>query len=178
MKLTEKEVSERLIQNSRLDDFLDKSSRELSKSLKFLISREDVFVAIFLLYKEKEKLEVPSELWVTKLDFNEVRNGLENFDFKIIHNRILTNTIIDKDFLVNYKVRIKKKGLIWLIHKYDPDPFPSKPHAHLIDDNIKLDLSNGKLYKKGKVIDTLNKKHLLEIRKEANKNFILPKLSI
>jgi hypothetical protein len=61
--------------------------------------------------------------------------------------------------------------LIWLIHKYDKDPFPSSPHAHQVDNNIKLDLSNGKCYKVRKHVHTLNKKQLLDFREKAEKVF-------
>lgn len=78
---------------------------------------------------------------------------------------------------MNYKVQIKRKG-IWLIHKYDTDPFPSNPHAHLIDSNIKLDLSNGNCYKKRELVYSIKKKDLLMIRDEAEKNFKLPNLDL
>lgn len=39
------------------------------------------------------------------------------------------------------EVTIKRDGCIWRIHKNDPDPFPSNPHAHNIESDLKLDLS-------------------------------------
>ena len=43
-------------------------------------------------------------------------------------------------------LRVKSLGAIWTIHPYDPDPWPSKPHAHNYDDKQKLDLASGKIF--------------------------------
>src|SRR5262245_9137022 len=54
---------------------------------------------------------------------------------------------VEKDFPVN--------GEIWRVHKSDPDPFPSSPHAHCVDGRerfkgCKLHLGTGELYRDGK----------------------------
>lgn len=51
--------------------------------------------------------------------------------------------ILEEDF--------KVKGEIWRVHKSDPDPLPSKPHAHCIDGSdrfkgCKLHLGTGHLF--------------------------------
>ena len=78
------------------------------------------------------------------------------------------------------KVQIKSRGIIWVIHKYDADPFPSNSHAHQIDNNIKLDLSNGKCYRKREYLFSIGKKELKAIRMVANRTFKgkLPVLSL
>jgi hypothetical protein len=38
------------------------------------------------------------------------------------------------------EVQVKHKNEIWRIHKTDSDPFPSKPHAHNVESDLKLDL--------------------------------------
>lgn len=78
------------------------------------------------------------------------------------------------------KATVKMDGHIWRIHKNDADPFPSKPHAHLVGSTLKLHLGNGELYEKGKLCDKLRKKTLLELRdviKEKTK-IILPPLEV
>lgn len=74
---------------------------------------------------------------------------------------------------------IKSKGEIWVIHKYDKDPFPSNPHAHNEETGQKLDLSNGDLYDgKNKYQGTnISKRNLLLLRSKV-KNIILPDLTI
>ena len=74
------------------------------------------------------------------------------------------------------EVIIKRDGCVWQIHKNDPDPFPSNPHAHNVESGLKLDLSSGRLYFGSK--DTgkkVSKKDLEFIRSEAAlKNVTLP----
>ena len=77
------------------------------------------------------------------------------------------------------EVTIKKDGKIWRIHKNDPDPFPSKPHAHNVESGLKMDLSNGDLYFMGALQQRVNKKHLLDLRSMIAKyDIILPDLSV
>jgi hypothetical protein len=46
-------------------------------------------------------------------------------------------------------------GEIWRVHKYDPDPYPSNPHAHCVGGRrrfmgCKLHLGTAELYRDGK----------------------------
>jgi hypothetical protein len=107
-----------------------------------------------------------------EISYDEALHLLSDFDFNIFHKKFFSEQkILPPDLLIEYKVKIKSKGLIWIIHKYDKDPFPSNPHAHQLENNIKLDLSNGKFYKTREHICTLKKKDLLLIRAEAEKVF-------
>ena len=145
------------------------------------IKSEHVFESLFLLLADKYGLEWFGDLWDVEIEYEEALKLLSEFDFNTIFNKIETDEeIFPKDFLIQYKVRIKSKGLIWVIHKNDIDPFPSNPHAHQLDNNIKLDLSNGKCYKRKRHIYTLKKKDLIMIRKEAVKRIRidLPLLTI
>ena len=93
---------------------------------------------------------------------------MSDLDFRILKGKIETDEdIIPKEYLLQFKVQIKSKGLIWIIHKYDADPFPSNPHAHELVNNIKLDLSTGRCYKSKDYIYTLNIKDLMSIRNKA-----------
>jgi hypothetical protein len=78
------------------------------------------------------------------------------------------------------EVLVKRDGCIWQIHKNDPDPFPSNPHAHNIESGLKLDLSNGKLYLSRKFAGkSVRRKHLKEIRAEVEaKDIVIPSLAV
>ena len=116
-----------------------------------------------------------------EIEYEKALKLLSDFDFDTVITQIETSeNIIPENFLTEFKVRIKSKGLIWAIHRFDADPFPSNPHAHQIGNNIKLDLSNGNCYKVRQYIYTIKKKDLLLIRDAAAKVLKgdLPLLSI
>jgi hypothetical protein len=71
-------------------------------------------------------------------------------------------------------------GEIWDIHLNDADPFPSNPHAHNVQTRVKLDLSNGDLYrKKRKLEERVRKKDLETLRSLATeKGVVLPALAV
>jgi hypothetical protein len=151
-------------------------------SSKYNIVLEDshIFDALFMLIESKFNLELPSDLIDIDFTFEEAKKLLENFDFDILLHNIETNSDLISDCqLMQKKVRVKDKGIVWVIHKYDADPFPSNPHAHQVDNNIKLDLSNGNMYLQTIFLKTISKKDLLSIRQKASLvyNGILPTLS-
>ena len=78
-----------------------------------------------------------------------------------------------------YEKQVKVKGQKWELHKYDEDPFPSNPHAHNYETGLKLDLSNGKLYKKKEEKDSIKKRVLEKIRQKfINSGHSMPTLTI
>lgn len=134
------------------------------------IERSHIGEALFILLCDKEKIEDPIYLSDVDFTFEDALILLKDFDFNILLEKVETSTnILPNMFLKNYKARIKNNNIVWVIHRYDADPFPSNPHAHNIDNNIKLDLSNGQCYQNKKKIHTINKKELLEIRSKAEK---------
>jgi len=152
-----------------LDRIKEILSIHYSKMYSKNIEKRHIFYALFILLEEKHNLEWPGNLWDINLDLDDAKKLLNDFDFDIIINGIeIDKDIFPKSILVQYKAMFKAKGLIWIINKYDPDPFPSNPHAHQLDNNIKLDLSNGKCYKKKVHIHTITTKDLLKIRKRAS----------
>lgn len=168
-------------QINKFDDLLVNLSKAFSVANKATIKREDIFDALFLLVSDKENLEWGGDLWDVKLSELEAEALLKDFDFKTLVTVFeVEEDMFLKDYLFQKKVRIKDKGLIWIIHKNDKDPFPSNPHAHNLDQNIKLDLSNGNYYRNRKLLDKLNKKDFLDIREKASKayNGELPTLAI
>lgn len=102
-----------------------------SKKRALNITREDIFNALFILYEEKENLEWLGDVWDLEIDFQTAASILSDFDFFALKNPIETEDIIPRHcLLIETKVQIKNAGRVWVIHKYDADPFPSNPHAH------------------------------------------------
>ena len=132
------------------------------------ISREDIFWALFVALEDEEELEWAGDLWDLDLDYNQCLEVLSRFDFNSLNNQIATDEgLIPENFLMQFKVRIKFKGQLWVIHRYDADPFPSNPHAHSLEQNIKLDLSNGNCYRRRRFLHTVKEKDLMAIRELA-----------
>jgi hypothetical protein len=173
------EIENKLSQIEKLDLTLSMLQEEFSKSVSSQITKENIYDALYLELKESYEFEHPTQLWDIDVDFKKLKKILSNFDFKTVLFPIETSrSLIPKEYLTGYKAIIKSKNLIWCIHKYDLDPFPSNPHAHLIDSNIKMDLSNGKCYQNKKHLYTISKKELMKIRDKAIANFILPPLNL
>ena len=72
--------------------------------------------------------------------------------------------------------QIKHKGEIWVVHRNDMDPFPSSPHAHNYEANLKLHLGTGDLYFGRKITGRVGHKVLAHIRSQLSA-FSLPPLS-
>lgn len=72
---------------------------------------------------------------------------------------------------------VKYKNQIWKINKSDADPKPSNPHGANIETGIKLDLSNGKLYRKTTEVGQIRKKDLENIRGKM-RHIVPPPLSM
>jgi hypothetical protein len=132
------------------------------------ISRRDIFDALLLLQYDEENLEFEGDLWGISKTYEELANLLNNFDFDTLQQPIIIEDgIIPKIFAIQKLVKVKQKGEVWIIHRYDSDPFPSNPHAHNLQNNIKLDLSSGKCYKRRQYVFSISEKILLAIREKA-----------
>jgi len=91
---------------------------------------------------------------------------------------LIENSVIPLNtYLSIYEEKIKSRGEIWIIHKGDPDSFPSNPHAHNYDAGLKLHLGNGRLFHRKKEVGRIKPKHLRMIRQEV-KGVALPALEI
>ncbi|WP_430896732.1 MULTISPECIES: hypothetical protein [unclassified Paraflavitalea] len=161
--------------------FYDKLSQHYSEKLENFIPNTDIEDALYILLSDKEKYEWRGDLWETNITFEDAILLLNGFDFSTLKNLVETQqNIISEDLIFKRKVKIKTGGLIWIIHRYDADPFPSSPHAHNLENNLKVDLSNGKCYRVRKHVITLNKKALIDFRTKASKVYKgeLPSLRI
>lgn len=181
MQKSEDQVNKELKTIEKWYEIQEKLVHFLADLHGFTVTKEDVFNALFIRLSDKFGLEWQGDLWDLEMDFEEALQSVIDFNFQSLNQNILSDSsIFPRELLLNYKVRIKSKGLIWVIHLYDQDPFPSNPHAHQLENNIKLDLSNGKCYKVRRYIYTLNKKDLLLLRQEAGRVFKgeLPELTV
>lgn len=144
------------------------------------IEKGDILESLFILLADKYDLLLIAHLWNIPLEYDEALDLLSEFNFQVVLDGIETSSdIIPGGCFRTTKASIKSNGLIWRIHKDDKDPFPSNPHAHLLDGNRKLDLSTGLLYRRTDIVDKIKKKDLLNIRNLATQKKIeLPPLLV
>jgi hypothetical protein len=158
-----------------IDDFislLNNVADHFKQERNLDITPSNIEDALFLRLSDKYGFEWRGSLWDINISKEEAILSLTGFDFSLLNARLETDTdILPSALLLEHKVRIKSNGIIWIIHLYDKDPFPSNPHAHQLENNIKLDLSTGKCFKSRNYIHTISKKDLLEIRNKAEKVF-------
>jgi hypothetical protein len=165
----------------RWNKILDLSVIHFSNHYSRRISRQETFDALFLLLSDEHSIEWSGDLWDVDIEYDAALQLLSDFNFNALNHHVSTERdILPADLVLSQKARVKDDGFVWLIHKYDKDPFPSNPHAHQIDNNIKLDLSNGRCYRIRQHVYTLNKKKLIDFRAKAEKVFDgnLPALAI
>jgi hypothetical protein len=145
------------------------------------ISREDIFWSLFIVFGDEHKLEWPCLIWDLELGYEDCIQRLSSFDFDSLKNGISTlDALVPEEFLFKFKVRVKFKGDVWVIHRYDQDPFPSNPHAHCLGQNIKLDLSNGNCYRVREFLYKMKSKDLIQLRNIIEKVYKdeLPPLAV
>lgn len=102
-------------------------------------------------------------------DYIEVSIGVSQWQLKN------GSFILEEDYRVD--------GEIWRVHKNDPDPFPSKPHAHCIGGTkrfvgCKLHLGSAQLYKDSmalnRFLDPKQFSRLIELIKPKFPDITLP----
>jgi hypothetical protein len=70
------------------------------------------------------------------------------------------------------RIVVKVGGEPWKIHRYDPDPWPTSPHAHHKETGEVLDLTDGTVWKdRSTNTRKLAKKHLLVIRDDLGRRW-------
>lgn len=125
-------------------------------------------------------LEHPVEIWNIEPNFENLKVILSNYNFVSPKIELDIDVQLPRDVFHKVKARIKAKGNIYIIHKNDLDPFPSNPHAHIYGQCLKLDLSNGNLYRKKQLVEKIPKKEFLLIRSKITEVYKgeLPDLSL
>jgi hypothetical protein len=159
----------------------ERLASRLSNLKNDVISVSEVEDGLYILLSDTHGFSWRGSLWDVEIEEEEAFQMLAQFDFAILGTVVDTSPeIVPECLWIHYKVRFKIKGMVWVIHKYDADPFPSNPHAHQLENNIKLDLSNGNCYRKRKLEYTVSKKELLEVRAKASRVFKgeLPELEV
>lgn len=102
-------------------------------------------------------------------------------DHKFTKPEIIAEIELDKSILPSGTPKLlteqtlKVTGEVWIIHKYDEDPFPSTPHAHNYESGISLHLGTGEFFKKRASKGFLECKTLKRLRKKI-KGHQLPAL--
>jgi hypothetical protein len=78
--------------------------------------------------------------------------------------------ITTSKFAAGRFVKVKRGGRIWIVHRSDPDPWPSMPHAHDYEQRQKLDLRSGEIFSlPGRnLIEKLRTKDLILLRDELS----------
>jgi hypothetical protein len=76
-----------------------------------------------------------------------------------------------------HRLIVRSKGEVWEFHKYDVDPWPSKPHGHNRETGEKLDLAGGWIYDRNRnPYRRCTKKGLAELRAWVEKRWPNPSL--
>lgn len=148
------------------EEISNKLSAKLSFEKNLNITNEMIVRSYYLCTYENNNYQWVLDVYNIEIDEESVYNLIQNFQFVIFLNEIvLENSLFPENLFMNTKVQVKVRNRKWVIHKYDKDPFPSRPHAHLIDEGIKLVLYTGILYGGKAQIEKVKEKELLEIRK-------------
>jgi len=167
------------------DDFViwerlfDKLYLELNRDRDVYISKEQIWDACFILISDHPEFEHPLYLYSVEPNFDLFYAELRDYPFE--YNKIQVESSIDElsISLVQERAQVKADGIIWVLHKYDLDPFPSNPHAHNIKNGLKLHLGNGQIYRKTVPVDKLPKKTVIKIRELfETRGFKMPELEI
>jgi hypothetical protein len=145
---------------SRINSF-DQAIKEYSANHR-LISRDEAFRAFTYAYSGE--MEHPVDIWSVDLVEEELITHLINYRLNHIGTVYEIEISLPNNVVFHNKVRIRTNGYRIDIHKNDADPWPSKPHGHIYEQNIKIDLSNGMCYRKRKHIYTMKKKELMQLR--------------
>jgi hypothetical protein len=156
----------------KLSILINELKIKYQSSFNKIIDDVSIESALIILLADDYKFDWEGDILNLDISLNKAWVYIQEFDFSTLQNIVETDySFLPSEFIYSKKVRIKSKGIIWVIHKNDKDPFPSSPHAHYLGGNIKLDLSNGKCYRIRKYINTISKKDLEIIRDKALKVF-------
>jgi len=158
-------------------------SRYFSEARQQEISTNRVSLALFERLYEREDLVAVFDLSRLCLMYDDCVRILADFDFTQFDIELeLMETDRPLGILPDTYASIKNGGKVWRVHLNDVDPWPSKPHAHLVGSNRKLNLSNGDMYAGQRLVGKIPRKELVDIRAkfEQSKAFrgIMPTLTI
>lgn len=145
-------------------------------------SEDELYLALAIYY---DLSDMPPNIIFKRLSSIQMIDALKDYDLVShipIGSIVIAKTTIPGEFpRLSQRALIKVEGELWRIHLYDKDPFPSNPHAHNLETNLKLHLGSGELFQKRQRVGKIAKKDLLLIRDRINnvlKDLVLPELCI
>ena len=128
------------------------------------ITKRDVLEVMLLTAPELRMIEYPGDMWDVEFTLEELEGYVARAGtFVPIAEVELDEPLVFKG-MFEWKADVKIKGQRWRIHKTDADPFPSDPHAHNYDQNLKLHLGTGELYRGRKMKYVLSRRIFYELR--------------
>jgi hypothetical protein len=143
------------------------------------ITTRDVLEVMLLTAPVLQTIEHPVDIWDFEFTLEELQGYVARVgSFVPIAEVELDEPLIFKG-MFELKADVKMKGHRWRVYQNDADPFPSDPHAHNLDQHVKLHLGTGGLYRGRKLKDVLSRKHFLDLRERFSAiGILLPPLEI
>jgi hypothetical protein len=103
-----------------------------------------------------------------KLSVEHMESALKGYSPPELLGEIeLEDSIIPDGVPINLReATAKHRGEVWRVHRSDADPFPSNPHAHCLEHDLKLHLGTGELFRRRTLVGKLPSKDLVTLRKK------------
>jgi hypothetical protein len=156
---------------------LERLETEISAFQNQNVTQADLLTALYIKYSAEESYNTYTDIYFFDPDYQALLKELKFYDFTYNRSEIEAEIITFKGNDL-WKAQVKVGGDTWVLHKYDVDPFPSKPHAHNLNSNMKLHLGTGEIFNKFKNIGSIGKKDLEIIRNKFEaRGFEMPKKS-
>lgn len=133
------------------------------------ISQKDILCALILRHEGLREISTSRCVWNLETSIESIEKLVDTFDFQELRLEVIHETTITFQARFHTKANVRVRGEVWTIHKYDADPFPSNPHAHNFDQNLKLDLTTGDCYRSRRFVCKIPRKELIEIRSSFEK---------
>jgi hypothetical protein len=148
------------------------SVREIERGLVDVLGLDEIYD---LLYRD--------------IDTADIVNLLRDYDFGGTSPQTLCKVEFDKSLLPSHfpiaprEAKAKIKGEVWFVHKCDAHPFPSNPHAHNYDRDLKMHLGTGDIYEGRKRVPCgrMKRQNLVQLRSQVilkNASIALPLLAV
>ena len=134
-----------------------------------------------ILIYELDSWDVPTDIIFKGLDSEKIVQMMlayhDRYGEAVTGIRFFDTILPDECFAdVLEKATIKVNGEVWIIYAGDKDPFPSSPHAHNYDAQLKVDLGSGGLYRKRELTGKMRIKELMKLREKIKER--LPSLTL
>jgi hypothetical protein len=148
------------------------SAREIERGLVDVLGLDQIYDLLYL-----------------DIDCNVIVNLLRDYDFAGSRPESLCEVTFDESILppdspvALREAKVKMRGEIWVANRYDRDPFPSNPHAHNYDRDLKIHLGTGDIYEGHKRVPCrrMKRRDLIELRSrfvQKNASIELPLLVV